>query len=126
VTRGRKLAVSDDEDVLARALAHHARLIEQDRLVEAGLSGIRLGENRVQVLPRSLGVRDQPRGRDPPPRVRTRDGDCSGATRKHRRGKHGGRHERMSGRVVPDDQLRQEPYKLIDKLVFGTIGLLDS
>jgi uncharacterized protein YcbK (DUF882 family) len=35
--------------------------------------------------------------------------DAAPTPRKHRRGKHGGRHERMSGRVVPDDQLRQEP-----------------
>jgi len=35
--------------------------------------------------------------------------DAAPTPRKRRRGKHGGRHERMSGRVVPDEQLRQEP-----------------
>ena len=68
VRRRQDLAVADDEDVLARALADEAALVEQDRLVVARVVGLGLGEDRVQVLPRRLRVRDQPVGRDPPPR----------------------------------------------------------
>ena len=64
---GDDLALADDEDVLARALADVARLVEQDRLVVAGLRRLLLGEDRVQVLARGLGVRDQAVGRDPAP-----------------------------------------------------------
>ena len=46
------LAVADDEDVLARALADEAALVEQDRLVVAGVGRLGLGEDRVQVLAR--------------------------------------------------------------------------
>ena len=55
-------------DVLARALADVPRLVEQDRLVVAGVRRLGLGEDRVQVLAGCLGLRDQPVRRDPPPR----------------------------------------------------------
>ena len=42
-------------------------LVEQDRLVVAGVGGLGLGEDRVQVLAGCLRVRDQPVRRDPPP-----------------------------------------------------------
>jgi hypothetical protein len=67
VRRGDDLAVADQEDVLARALADEAALVEQDRLLVAGVGRLGLGEDRVEVLPGGLGVRDQPAGADPAP-----------------------------------------------------------
>ena len=43
-------------------------LVEQDRLLVAGVVRFGLGEDRVQVLPRGLGMRDQPVRGDPAPR----------------------------------------------------------
>ena len=59
--------LADHEDVLARALAHEAVVVEQDGLLVAGLVGLDLGQDRVQVLARGLGVRDQRVAADPPP-----------------------------------------------------------
>jgi hypothetical protein len=61
------LAVAHDVDVLARALADVAVVVEQDRLLVAGLDRLDLGEHAVEVLPGGLGVRDQRVGADPPP-----------------------------------------------------------
>ena len=52
------LPLANDEDVLAGALGDQAAVIEQDRLVVAGLGGLVLGEDRVQILARGLRVRD--------------------------------------------------------------------
>ena len=57
------LAVLDQEQVLARALADVAARVEQDRLLVAGLVGLDLGQDRVQVLAAGLGRRDQRVGR---------------------------------------------------------------
>ena len=62
-----ELAVADDEDVLPRALADVADLVEEDRLVVAGVVRLGLGEDRVEVLARGLRVRDQALRRDAPP-----------------------------------------------------------
>ena len=43
-------AVLDDVDVLARPLAHVAVVVEEDRLVVAGLVALDLGQDRVEVL----------------------------------------------------------------------------
>ena len=61
-------ALADDEEVLARSLAHVAVRVEQDRLLVAGLVRLDLRQHRVEVLAAGLGVRDQPVGPDPPPR----------------------------------------------------------
>ena len=61
VPRRHQLALADDEDVLARALADEPVLVEQDRLVEAGLRRLGLRQDRVQVLAGGLRVRDQAR-----------------------------------------------------------------
>ena len=70
--RGRRgggdLAVADDEDVLARALAHVADVVEQDRLLVPGLLALDLGQDAVEVLPGRLRVRDQGVAADAPPR----------------------------------------------------------
>ena len=60
-------AVAHDEDVLARALADVAVVVEQDRLLVAGLVGLDLRQDRVEVLAAGLGVRDQRVGADAPP-----------------------------------------------------------
>src|SRR5262249_18293999 len=54
VARRDDLAVADQVDVLARALADKATLVEQDRLVVTGVGALGLGENRVEVLARGL------------------------------------------------------------------------
>ena len=63
----RMTAVAHDEDVLAGALAHEAAAVEQDRLLVAGLDGLDLGQDAVEVLPGGLGVRDQRVRGDAPP-----------------------------------------------------------
>ncbi len=60
-------AVADDEDVLAGALGDEAVLVEQDRLVIAGVGRLGLGQDRVEVLAGGLGVRDQAVAGDRPP-----------------------------------------------------------
>ncbi len=65
--RGQDHAVAHHVDVLARALAHEAVGVEQDRLLVAGLVGLDLGQDAVQVLARGLRVRDERVVRDPPP-----------------------------------------------------------
>ena len=55
----RDLAVAHDVQVLAGALADVAVLVEQDRLVVAGLHRLDLREHAVQVLTRRLRVRDR-------------------------------------------------------------------
>jgi hypothetical protein len=67
VSRRDDLAVTDEVDVLAGALADEAPLVEQDRLFVACVGALGLGQNRVQVLTGGLGVRDQPGRRDPAP-----------------------------------------------------------
>src|SRR4051794_13412963 len=67
VSRGDDLAVANEIDVLSRSLADEAAVVEQDRLVVAGVGALGLGEDRVEVLAGGLGVRDQTRGRDAPP-----------------------------------------------------------
>ena len=49
------------------ALRDAAVLVEEDRLVVAGVGRLGLGEDRVQVLARGLGVRDQAVAGDRPP-----------------------------------------------------------
>ena len=61
------VAVADDEDVLARALADEAVVVEQDRLLVAGLVRLDLRQDAVEVLAAGLGVRDQRVGADAPP-----------------------------------------------------------
>ncbi len=56
----------DHEHVLAGALADVALVVEQDRLLVAGLDRLDLGQHRVQVLPGGLRVRDQRVRRDAP------------------------------------------------------------
>ena len=46
----RMRAVAHEEDVLARALADVALVVEEDRLLVAGLVRLDLREDRVQVL----------------------------------------------------------------------------
>ena len=64
----RDLAVAHDVDVLAGALADVAVLVEQDRLLVAGLDRLDLREHAVQVLARGLRVGDQRARADPLPR----------------------------------------------------------
>jgi len=68
VRRRAEHPVSDKEDVLARALRDTAVLVEEDRLVVAGVRRLGLGQNRVQVLAGGLRVGDQAVARDRPPR----------------------------------------------------------
>src|SRR5439155_11755579 len=68
LARGRDLAVADDVDVLAGALADMAVDVEQDRLLVSGLERLDLSEHAVEVLARGLGMRDQRVGTDAPPR----------------------------------------------------------
>ena len=65
--RSRDPPVADDVHVLARALAHVAVDVEQDRLVVARLHRLHLGEHAVEVLARRLRVRDQRVGAYTPP-----------------------------------------------------------
>src|SRR3954467_6602233 len=60
--------VAHDEDVLARALADLALVVEEDGLLVAGLVRLDLREHRVEVLAGGLRVRDQRVRADPPPR----------------------------------------------------------
>ena len=60
-------AVLDHEHVLAGALADVALVVEQDRLLVAGLDRLDLGQHGVEVLPAGLGVRDQRVRRDAAP-----------------------------------------------------------
>ena len=60
--RRQDLALADHEDVLARALADQAPVVEEDRLVVARVGALGLGEDRVQVLAGCLRVRDQADG----------------------------------------------------------------
>ena len=64
----RDLALAHDVDVLARALAHVAVVVEQDRLFVTGLHRLDLREHVVEVLAARLRVRDQRVGADAPPR----------------------------------------------------------
>src|SRR6185503_6072495 len=57
--RGRDAPVAHDEDVLPRALRHVAVLVQQDRLVVAGLRRFHLRQDRVQVLPARLRLGDE-------------------------------------------------------------------
>jgi hypothetical protein len=78
-------AVLDEEEVLARALADHSALVEEDALLVAGLVGLDLGQHGVEVLPRGLRGRDERVRGDAPPR-----GDLRRARRwpcPHRRGR---------------------------------------
>ena len=61
------LAVAHDVEVLARALAHVAVGVEQDRLFIPRLQRLDLCQHAVEVLPRRLRVRNQRIGADPPP-----------------------------------------------------------
>jgi hypothetical protein len=56
----------DDEDVLARALADVTLVVEQERLLVAGLQRLDLRQHGVEVLPRRLRMGDQRVGRDAP------------------------------------------------------------
>src|SRR5215510_3789530 len=49
-------AMTDDEDVLPRALSHIARWVEQQRLVVSGLDGFDLSQLRVGVIADDLGL----------------------------------------------------------------------
>ena len=63
-------AVADDEDVLARALAHPAAVGgEEDRLVVAGLECLHLGQGRVDVHAGALRRRRHRVGIVAPPRA---------------------------------------------------------
>ena len=77
------LTVLDDEDVLPRALADVAVVVEQDRLLVAGVMSRELREDRVEVLAARLRLRDQRVGRDPPPRRDVRRG-CRAACPRRR------------------------------------------
>src|SRR5262249_62260506 len=67
VPRGDDLTLANEVDVLAGALADEAAVVEQDRLVVAGVRALGLGEDRVEVLAGGLGMWDEPRGRDAAP-----------------------------------------------------------
>jgi hypothetical protein len=67
VSRGDDLPLADEIDVLSRPLADEAPLVEQDRLLVAGVGAFGLGKDRVQVLPGRLRVRNQAGRRDPAP-----------------------------------------------------------
>jgi len=61
--RGVKISSSrTTKNVLARALGDEAALVEQDRLVVAGVGDLGLGEDRVEVGAGGLGVRIAPPG----------------------------------------------------------------
>jgi hypothetical protein len=59
-----RLALVDDEDVVGRGLGDVALLVEHDRLEGAGLLGLDLREDVVQVVERLDGRRQGP-GADP-------------------------------------------------------------
>jgi len=45
-----KNAILDDENIVARALAHFAVQVQHDGLMHAGVDGLYLGENVVEII----------------------------------------------------------------------------
>src|SRR3990170_7058216 len=114
--RGRQHPVTDHEDVLPGSVGDLARLVQQDRLFVAGLQGLDLGENAVEVLPGGLRRRRERVLRVPAP-ARDLDADALlerllaevGAPRPHRDEHVHGRAQRAEAHLaVPADRGRPD------------------